>query len=180
MKSFERNGGAVAFALLAALLFCGAPAWSAAGLTPHGEAINQAIEDGLAWLGANQRPDGSWEASGDNYVGGAGLGAMAFMAQGYDESSLYNGSPVVADAIAFILSQQKPAGWMGLEYVEGSIFWGGDPPDVERNHHSNYETSVAVMALAMTDNPDYDDEIAAAAAWLDDCQYDELDPNRVE
>ena len=180
MKCFECNRGAVAFALLAAVLFCGAPAGSAAGLTPHGEAINQAIEDGLAWLGANQRPDGSWEASGDNYVGGAGLGAMAFMAQGYDESSLYNGSPVVADAIALILSQQKPAGWMGLEYVEGSIFWGGDPPDVERNHHSNYETSVAVMALAMTDNPDYDDEIAAAAAWLDDCQYDELDPNRVE
>jgi len=150
-----------------------------AGLTPHQQAINQTIEEGLAWLAANQQPDGSWPASGANYVAGAGFGAVAFMSQGYTEADLYNGRAVVADAIQYILSQVKPAGWLALPYVEGSIFWGGDPPDLERIHHANYETSVALMALAMTGNPDYADEIAAASAWLEMNQWDDTDPNRV-
>lgn len=152
---------------------------SATGLTPHQTAINQAIEDGLAWLAANQNLDGSWPASGDNFVAGAGFGAMVFMAQGYDEGDLYEGRDVVGDAMAYILAQQKPAGWAGLDYTEGSIFWGGDPPDTTFVHHANYETSVAVMALAMTGNADYDDEIAAAATWLDWNQWDDTSPNMV-
>ncbi len=170
--------GRAGVALLAAVLLGGVSAGSAPE-TPHQVAIDQTIDDALAWLGANQDPNGSWSAAGDNFVAGAGFGAMAFMRQGYDEAALYSGRLVVADAIAFILSQQKPAGWEGLSYTEGSIFWGGDPPDAGSVYHSNYETSVAVMALAMTGNSDYDDEIAAATAWLDKDQWDEQYPNKV-
>jgi len=170
--------GKAGVALLAAVLLGGVSAWSAPE-TPHQAAIDQAVASGLQWLADSQHPDGSWQAEGDNFVAGAGFGAMTFMRQGYDEATPYNGRLVVADAIAFILSQQKPAGWMVLSDVEGSIFWGGDPPDLGHIHHSNYETSVAVIALTMTGNPDYDDEIAAACAWLDKNQWDEQYPNKV-
>jgi len=158
--------GAAAGALLAAVLVSGAPAWSAGVLTPHQEAINQAIDDGLAWLADNQHPDGSWDAAGGYHVAGAAFGAMAFMAQGYKEDDpdpskvLYNGRPVVADAIGFIVSHQMPDGSFG--------------------DRANYETSLAVMALQMTGNPDYADEIAAACDWLDQNQWDESPPSQVE
>jgi len=170
--------GRAGVALLAAVLLGGVSAWSSPE-TPHQAAIDQAVASGLQWLADSQNPDGSWPAEGDNFVAGAGFGAMTFMRQGYDEATPYNGRLVVADAIAFILSQQKPAGWQGLSYTEGSIFWGGDPPDTGSIYHSNYETSVAVIALTMTGNPDYDDEIAAACAWLDKDQWDEQYPNKV-
>jgi len=169
----------IAAALVMITVFGGVSARGDVAVTPHQEAINQATTNGLEWLADNQRPDGSWDAAGDNYVGGAAFGAMAFMAQGYTEASLHNGRPVVADALDFILSQRKTAGWQGLNDTAGSIFWGGDPPDPERIHHANYETSVAVMALAMADAMYYAGDIAAAAAWLDKNQWDDQYPNKV-
>ncbi len=165
MKSVRCAGKTAALALLAAVLVCGAPAWGAAGLTPHQEAINQAIDNGLAWLADTQLPDGSWNAAGGYYVAGACFGAMAFMAHGFNETDLYNGRPVVGDAVQFILSRQDFDG----------CFW-----TVCDETKPNYETSLAVMALKMTGNPDYDDEIAAAAAWLDTNQWDESPPSQVE
>ena len=123
-------------------------------LTPHEEAINTAIEDGLAWLRANQNADGSWDAYGDYWVGGAGMATLAFLEQGYDESD-----SAVADGIAYILSMQQP---------NGSI--------CTSQWDDNYETSCAIWALAATGG--YHDEIAEAVDWLVKNQWDEAFPSQ--
>lgn len=125
-------------------------------LTPHQEAINEAIENGLAWLRANQNADGSWNAYGDYRVAGAGMATLAFLEQGYDESD-----SDVADGIAYILSRQQADGSISLDW------W-----DV------NYETSCAIWALAATGNPAYADEIAKAVDWLVKNQWDEASPSQ--
>lgn len=125
-------------------------------LTPHEEAINTAIENGLVWLRANQNTDGSWNAYGGYRVAGAGMATLAFLEQGYDESD-----PAVADGIAYILSKQQ---------ADGSISsgWGDE----------NYETSCAIWALAATGN--YQNKIANAVDWLVKNQWDEAEPSKCD
>ena len=131
----------------------------AQGLTPHQEAINEAIERGLAWLQANQNPDGSWDAYGGFRVAGAGFGAIAFLGQGYDETD-----STVAAAINYLLSRQQPDG-----SIHSGMGW-----DI------NYETSCAVMALAATGDSAYDGVIAGAVGWLINDQWDEFPPNQCD
>ena len=73
-------------------------------LTPHEEAINTAIENGLVWLRANQN-GGNW-----NNVGTTGLVILAFLDQGITEEDA-----AVSNAVDYILTNVKG---------NGSIYWG--------------------------------------------------------
>jgi len=98
---------------------------------------------GLQWLRNHQNTDGSWHYS----VGITSMAALALLNTGYDEAD-----PTVNKAIQYILANRQG---------DGSFGWG------------TYETSTAVWALVAAHNPNYNDEIENARAWLIDAQYDE-------
>jgi len=127
-----------------------------ADLTPHQEAINTAIENGLAWLRTTQNADGSWTREGGSggiggsgRVGTTGLATLAFLDQGITEEDTD-----VSEAVDYILTKVRG---------DGSIY--DDRP--------TYETAIAIMALQATSNPAYEDVIQDAADWLVANQNDE-------
>ena len=111
------------------------------------------IKWGLIWLRDHQNPDGSWTYSGRITEESVGLTSMAtacFLNYGIDESD-----PTVEKAVEWILDQQNP---------EGSITTGT---------YYAYDTSLAILALIATNNPEYYDEIQNAVDYLIGFQNDE-------
>ncbi|NMX21003.1 hypothetical protein C5S30_00900 [ANME-1 cluster archaeon GoMg4] len=125
--------------------------------------IQQAIDDGIAWLAAQQNPEGSWGTS--NMVGETGLAVKKLEHQavdckwGYCFDSPFDPAYPYADNVS-----------RGLDYLfnhSHTIAIGpqtyGDPDTDgdgigvyfgESQHHRNYETGIALMAIAESTTPD--------------------------
>jgi squalene-hopene/tetraprenyl-beta-curcumene cyclase len=110
----------------------------------------RAVDAGLHYLRLNQSDDGSWS----NSVGVTALGLRAFLQshRGYDESD----GAFITRPVRFLLDHVNE---------DGSIS--------ETNQNRNYNTAVAVVALAATGNDDYADVIAGAQNYLKGLQIDE-------
>ena len=111
--------------------------------------IKTAIDQGLRWLRDQQEEDGSYM----HHPGITALIVTAFMSspRHYTEDD----GPFVRDAIKYLIGLAKP---------DGSIY-DQDLP--------NYNTSVSLMALKQTKNPDYDEIIQRAQRYLLILQADE-------
>jgi squalene-hopene/tetraprenyl-beta-curcumene cyclase len=112
----------------------------------------QAVDKGLAYLQAQQAADGSWSDS----VGVTALALRAHLQspKGYSEAD----GELITKPVAFLLAHVND---------DGSIS--------ETNHNRNYNTAVAMTALAATGNAAHDQVLANAQAFLKDLQLDQAD-----
>ena len=109
----------------------------------------RAIQAGLAYLGGEQRRDGSW--GGDSgIVGITSLSLLAFMAQGHQEHRGPYGH-VIRRGIDFLLKHSlerrrlgKPAGYI----------WRGPTDGDSRMHGHGYATQALVLAYGSTGDKD--------------------------
>lgn len=110
----------------------------------------RAVDAGLHYLRINQADDGSWS----NSVGVTALGLRAFLEshRGYNESD----GAFITRPIRFLLAHVNE---------DGSIS--------ETNQNRNYNTAVAMTALAATGNDAYADVLADARNFLKGLQIDE-------
>lgn len=76
-------------------------------ITPESEA---ALERGLAWLAANQGPEGNWES---NDLGLVSVGALAFLSAGHTPGIGRYGQ-VVDRALGYVLRNAKPSGLLNI------------------------------------------------------------------
>lgn len=109
----------------------------------------RAVDGGLHFLRAQQADDGSWS----NSVGVTALGLRAFLQshRGYSEVD----GAFITRPIEFLLAHVNE---------DGSIS--------ETNQNRNYNTAVAMTALAATGNEKYKDVLAGAQAYLKGLQID--------
>lgn len=113
----------------------------------------KAIDKGLEWLRQQQEPDGTF----GGYLGFTSLAVTAFLRH---PSGKYKADePFIKKTLDFIVSLQKE---------DGSIYDKRSQPSLP-----NYNTSVALMALAATNNPKYDEVIKKAQGYLKGAQCDE-------
>jgi murein DD-endopeptidase MepM/ murein hydrolase activator NlpD len=123
-------------------------AFDAIRLNPAGP-IDTAISKGLQYLRDQQLTNGSW--SNDPAV--TSLAVLAMLNAGYDE-----GDSVVADGIQYIISKINTNPDGSVHSVSGRY---------------TYYTSIAILPLVATHNPDYHDEIIRMRNWLIGSQWDE-------
>ena len=123
-------------------------AFDAIRLNPAGP-IDTAIYNGLQYLRNHQLTNGSW--SNDPAV--TSLAVLAMLNAGYDESD-----PVVAGGIQYIISRINTNPDGSVHSVSGRY---------------TYYTSIAILPLVATHNPDYHDEIIRMRNWLIGSQWDE-------
>jgi immune inhibitor A len=95
------------------------------------------IHQGLGWLRCQQNTNGSWS----NSVGESAMAVLGFLNAGYEE-----GSSIVDAGILYILSKRN---------ADGSF-----------DDRKTYETSLALVVLSATHNPEYADEIDDAKDFL--------------
>lgn len=110
----------------------------------------KAIDNAVNYLKTQQLPNGSWM---DN------VGITALIVEGMancPRQYRYHSNPMMSKAVDFIVGQQKP---------DGSI--------VKGDRQVNYNTSIAVMALAAIDNPKFKPNLEKAKAFLLGSQLDE-------
>jgi squalene-hopene/tetraprenyl-beta-curcumene cyclase len=112
----------------------------------------RAVDGGLHYLRVNQNDDGSWSDS----VGVTALALRAFLQshRGYSEID----GAFITRPIEFILAHNND---------DGSIS--------ETNQNRNYNTAVAMTALAATGNDDYDEVLRGAQDFLKGLQIDAQD-----
>ncbi len=103
-------------------------------ITPESAA---AIEQGLAWLAANQTAAGNWES---NDLGLVGVGALAFLANGHMPGVGKYGDNVER-ALAFIVANAKPSGLLNMADQRRDMY----------NH--GLATFVLGQAYGMTNDP---------------------------
>ena len=110
----------------------------------------RAVDAGLHYLRLNQNDDGSWSDS----VGVTALGLRAFLQshRGYSEID----GAFITRPISFLLDHINE---------DGSIS--------ETNQNRNYNTAVAMVAIAATNNDEYADVLAGAQDYLKGLQIDE-------
>ncbi|MFN3165485.1 MAG: prenyltransferase/squalene oxidase repeat-containing protein [Phycisphaeraceae bacterium] len=111
------------------------------------EEAEKAIERGLAFLIANQNPDGSWSMdNGDYAIAGTSLGLMAFMVEGHFPGFGRYGE-ALDRAKDYLLKRAKdsPTGAMGVKMYEIGLF-----------------TIAMSELLGMTRDPDDNPQIQAA------------------
>lgn len=107
------------------------------------EEAEKAIDRGLAFLLANQNPDGSWSSeNGDFAIAGTSLGLMAFMVKGHFPGfGRYGAALDRAKDYLLKRSQDSPTGAMGVKMYEIGLFtiamselWGmtKDPADNDK------------------------------------------------
>ncbi|MDD4101192.1 MAG: prenyltransferase/squalene oxidase repeat-containing protein [Kiritimatiellae bacterium] len=98
--------------------------------------VRVSIRKGLAWLKANQKPDGAWSEASMPAMTALPLWAIAASGEpGYDET--------IEKAVTFILSKQQPDGGI---YVPVPGRQGGGL--------GNYNTSICISALYATGRAD--------------------------
>lgn len=106
---------------------------------------------GIAFLRGMQKADGSWTSA-------ESVGITAIVTSGLLRSGLAPSDPTVAKALEFLLSQQNDAG--GIHAVA--------------SRHQNYETCVALIALAeANESGRYTPAINKAEGFLRGLQWDE-------
>jgi len=116
------------------------------GTTDHAAEARADIEKALSWLRTRQMDDGSWLAS----VGVTSMGVMAFTNGGVGSDD-----PAVINALNYIIDQKT---------ADGSFTSGTNVV---------YETSLAIVALTSTRNPEYEDEVVSAVRFLESVQKTE-------
>ena len=105
------------------------------------------IARGITYLRQWQGADGSWLS--DPAV--TSFAVLSMLNAGYGEDD-----PDVAEGLAYVLSRIN-----------------GDGSVHNQSHRYTYYTSIAILPLVATHNPDYHDEIAAMRTWLVGSQWDE-------
>jgi hypothetical protein len=103
-------------------------------ITPESAA---AIDQGLAWLAANQTAAGNWES---NDLGLVGVGALAFLANGHMPGVGTYGDHVDR-ALSFIVANAKPSGLLNMAAPQRDMY----------NH--GLATFVLGQAYGMTNDP---------------------------
>ena len=112
-----------------------------------------AIDKGLAYLLAAQRPDGAWEAFGRSHPAITALAVKGLI----QDPNYGRHHPAAKRGLDFVLRYVQPDGGV---YVPGEGM-------------RNYHTSVALMALAATKDPAHKDRIARAQRFLKKLQWDQ-------
>jgi len=108
------------------------------------EDIEASIEAGLAWLAAQQQPDGSWGEPGWSAEGATGLAVLKF-----EDRAIELGLDPFDPAYPY--HQQVEA---GLNYLFlGTQTAGGFVWISVSSGYDNYNTGIAMMALAASRNP---------------------------
>ena len=140
-------------AVAAGVLLAAAPAANAACGGGSGSCsqveVNTSIDNGVAFLDANQNSDGSWGTSDP----GAET-ALALASYGVEDNGDFNGlSParktIVQNGLTFLLSTQNAAGAFALD--------GG-------GFYTTYDTGLALTALSLNTNAPQSAAIATAIA----------------
>jgi squalene-hopene/tetraprenyl-beta-curcumene cyclase len=110
----------------------------------------RAVDAGLHYLRLSQQENGSWS----NSVGVTALALRGYLQshRGYSEVD----GAFITRPIEFILAHVNEDGSIG-----------------ETNQNRNYNTAVAMTALAATENPEYDEILKNAQAFLKGLQIDE-------
>ncbi|HZP84064.1 MAG TPA: prenyltransferase/squalene oxidase repeat-containing protein, partial [Chthonomonadaceae bacterium] len=150
----SRSNRALRFvpALFAGMLLCGTLARTpAAPPEPTLTQARQAVAKGLAYLRRVQEADGSWS----QYPATTALALAGFLRNGRTERN----EPAVANGIKYILRSVKP---------NGAIYSDANAATAL----PNYNTSLCVMALALTKNPAYKPIIVKAQQYLEKSQFD--------
>ena len=133
------------------LLTSAAHADETAGMDPElRDKVKRSVDAGLHFLRAQQSDAGSWS----NSVGVTALGLRAFLQshRGYNETD----GAFITRPIEFVLAHIND---------DGSIS--------ETNQNRNYNTAVAMTALAATNNEDYSEALSGAQSFLKGLQIDE-------
>ncbi len=118
-----------------------------------------AINRGLGYLVAAQRPDGSWEAFGQPHPAITSLAVKCLL----QDAEYGRDHPATKRGLAFVLRYVQPDGGV---YVPGEGM-------------RNYHTSVALMALAAAKSPAYDERIRNAQRFLKKLQWDDGEGHEV-
>lgn len=109
--------------------------------------IDAAITRGLAFQARHQNDDGGWTGPFEK----SDPAISALVVQGFIRHPAYGPRhPIVRRAMEFILGYQRD---------DGGVY----DPDIG---YQNYTTSIALMALAAMDLPEYASEIEDAQSWL--------------
>jgi squalene-hopene/tetraprenyl-beta-curcumene cyclase len=138
--------------LVAALLGSGSPIALTAPADPTMVKARQAVAKGLAYLRGVQETDGSW----GEYPAKTALALAAFLRNGRTELN----EPAVAKGVQFLLRSTKP---------NGAIYSDANPAQAL----PNYNTSLCLMALALTHNGAYRPIIQKAQQYLQQSQFDD-------
>jgi len=87
------------------------PGMPSKALAPYQQVVDESIERALAWLAAEQRPDGSWVKGNDqnNLSGITSLCVMAYLAKGHTPGNGPYGQ-TINKGIDFVLTCQRPNG----------------------------------------------------------------------
>jgi len=141
---------AVVVVVAALLLSRGAPEAGSAERAGGGAPASAVVarDKAVAWLKSQQEADGSYgeKMVKENRVGLTALALRALITS----KGVTADDPAVAKAVAFILAHRQP---------DGGIYEPGNPL-------TNYNTSLAVMALAAVDREKYAAEISKAKDFL--------------
>jgi squalene-hopene/tetraprenyl-beta-curcumene cyclase len=126
----------------------------AGGLSPSlGNEVDAAIDRGLTWLAANQKPDGSW--SNGDFPALTALPLWAFA-----RSSRQGSQPAVSNAVKYILSCARENGGI---YREVAGKKGGGL--------GNYNTAICMTALHATGDPALRPVVLKARKFVAGAQY---------
>ncbi|MFJ1706406.1 squalene--hopene cyclase [Kitasatospora sp. NPDC088346] len=132
-------------------------------LAEVGLAHDRRTRRGVAWLLANQEPDGSWFGRwGTNYVYGTGSVVPALVAAG-----LTPGHPAVRRAVRWLVDRQNPDGGWGedMRSYEDPAGWAG------RGESTASQTAWALMALLAAGEEGR--VVERGVSWLVDTQLPE-------
>lgn len=114
--------------------------------------IEDSIEDGVAYLVAQQSGDGSWQTA--RYVGttGLALAVLGHYAESLGEDPLDSGyvySSNYQDGLDYIFSPTSTSP-IRRNPIEGRVWWGSTP----ETGSDNYVMGPALMAIVMSGTPD--------------------------
>jgi hypothetical protein len=76
---------------------------------PIPPAVQNSVDRAIAWLGANQQPDGAWAQAGTSKTAVPSLAVMALLARGHVPGQGPHGE-VINKAIDFVLANQQESG----------------------------------------------------------------------